>query len=80
MGQEFGGAARGARSGDAEMNKFASWRHDLRPDAQAFDRVEIVTEQELADAKYLVRSYSADRRLIVNRCIKRAARAAKGRK
>jgi len=39
-----------------------------------------VTEQELADAKYLVRSYSADRRLIVNRCIKRAARAAKGRK
>lgn len=42
MGEELGGTASDAGTG-APMNIGERWRHDLKPDAQAFDRVEIVT-------------------------------------
>lgn len=43
MGEELGRPASDARSGEAEMNLGERWRHDMKPDAQAFDRVEIST-------------------------------------
>ena len=42
MGEELGRPARDAGA-DTPMNIGERWRHDTKPDAQAFDRVEIVT-------------------------------------
>lgn len=43
MGKELGGPARDAQSGETEMNLGKRWWRDMKPDAQAFDRVEITT-------------------------------------